>query len=196
MKGDHKSGKGFKGDILRQGSLRQTQGEAGQEGCKGEKEAHELEKKLEECGKQKEEYLKGWQRERADFLNYKKEEVEKISEMVKYAEVSFIFKIISILDNFYLAEKQLPEELKGNDNVKGLMQIGKQLEDSLKKYGVEQIECLNHKFDPQFHEALEMVEAHEGDKEKKDSGIIIEEVKKGYLMDGKIIRPSQVKVVK
>ncbi len=168
-------------------------------GCKGSKESASrrkevegAEKKLEECEKQKEEYLKGWQRERADFLNYKKEEAEKISEMVKYAEVGFIFKIIAILDNLYLAEKQLPAELKENDNVKGLMQIGKQLEDVLKKYGVEQIECANQKFNPQFHEALEMVE----DREKRESGTIIEEVKKGYLMGGKVIRPSKVKVIK
>jgi len=72
---------------------------------KGELTLEELKKKLEECQQLKEEYLAGWQRERADFLNYRKEEMERIGEIIKYADIGLISKILPILDNFEISEK-------------------------------------------------------------------------------------------
>jgi len=158
---------------------------------KKEENLEELKKKLEECTKLKDEYLAGWQRARADLLNYKKEELERIGELIKYADVGIISKILPILDNFEIAEKKLPENLKNDENIKGLLQIKNQLQDFLKSQGVEEIKCLGEKFDPNFHEIVEEVEAKE-----KESGIVLEEIQKGYLFHDRLLRPAKVKINK
>ena len=150
-----------------------------------------LQKQLEECQKQKEEYLNGWKRERADFINYKKEEMERIGELIKYANEELILKIIPILDNFDIAEKSLPENLKNDENVKGLIQIKQQLKDFLKSQGIEEIKSIGDKFNPNFQEVIEELEIKD-----KEKGIVVEEIKKGYKLNGKVIRPAKVKVVK
>ena len=90
---------------------------------KRELKLEDLKKKLEECQKEKDEYLAGWQRARADILNYKKEEMERIEEILKYAGEELILKILPILDNFDLIEKKLPDNLKEDVNVKGILQM-------------------------------------------------------------------------
>lgn len=154
----------------------------------GEKQ---LKKKLEECQRLKDEHLAGWQRERADFLNYKKGELERIGEILKYAATGLIFKFLPILDNLELAEKNLTKELKDDENVKGLLQIKAQFKDILKNQGIEEIESLGKKFDPNFHEVVEEIEIKD-----KESGVVIEEIQKGYQIHGKVLRPAKVKIVK
>lgn len=151
----------------------------------------ELKKKLEECQKQKEEYLLGWQRARADLLNYKKEEMERIGELIKYADTELILKILPILDNFDIVEKKLSENLKNDENVKGLLLIKNQILDFLKNQGVEEIKSVGKKFDPNFQEIVE-----EAEKEGVESGIVLEEIQKGYTIHGRLLRPAKVKVAK
>lgn len=151
----------------------------------------ELKKKLEECQKQKDEYLAGWQRARADFLNYKKEEIERIEKILKYAGVELILKFLPILDNFDLAEKKLPENLKTDINIKGILQLKNQILDFFKKQGVEKIKTVGKKFDLNFHEAIEEIK-----KGGIESGIILEEIQKGYTLHDKVLRPAKVKVAK
>lgn len=156
--------------------------------------SEELEKKLAEYQGQRDEYLAGWQRSRADFLNYKKEEVQRIGEILKYANEALILKVLPILDSFEKAEKAIPEDKK-DEYSKGFLQIKSQLEDILKSQGVGEIEALGKKFDPNFHEAVESASAPDGATADK-SGIIIEEVQKGYSLNGKVIRPTKVKINK
>jgi molecular chaperone GrpE len=171
-----------------------------------EKEIEELKKKLEECQKLKDEYLTGWQRERADFLNYKKGELERVGEILKYADVGLVLKILPILDNFEMAEKKLTENLKVDElrssspfadarvnaeNIKGLLQIKNQILDFLKNQGVEEIKSVGEKFDPNFQEIVEEVE-----KKDVESGTVLEEIQKGYKINGKLLRPAKVKVAK
>ena len=148
-------------------------------------------RELEECQKQKEEYLQGWQRARADLLNYKKEEMERIGELLKYAGEEYILRILPILDNFEMAERKILENLKSDENIKGILQIKTQLQDFLKDQGLEEIKSIGEKFNPNFHEAVEQIEMKD-----KESGIIIEEIQKGYKINGHLLRPAKVKVVK
>jgi len=164
---------------------------------KQKQDTEELKKELEDCQKKREEYLAGWQRSRADFLNYKKEEAARFKELLQYALEDIILEILLILDNFEKAAQQdfLTENLDGkekekiNQVIQGYLQIKTQLQDFLKCHGVEEIKSLGQKFDPNFHEVVE--EAAGG-----ESGIITEEVKKGYKLNGKVIRPAKVKVPK
>ena len=139
--------------------------------------------------KKEQEYLENWKRERAAFLNYKKEEAERVGEFVKFANQELILKILPILDNIYIAEKKLPGELKENLWVQGFLKIKTQILDFLENQEVKEMKCLGEKFDPNFQEAVEKIKA-----EGKEEGIIIEEIKKGYLLHGKVIRPAKVKI--
>ncbi len=148
-------------------------------------------KLLEECQKQSDEYLAGWQRARADFLNYKKDEIERMKQLLEYAGEEMILRILPILDNLELAEKHLPENLKQDQRVKGLLQIKKLFEDFLKNQGIEPIEAAGKKFDPARHEVVEEIEIKD-----KEPGIVAEEVQKGYLINQKLLRPTKVRITK
>ena len=150
----------------------------------------ELNKKIGELEKQKNEYLAGWQRARADFLNYKKEEMERVKGFLEYANEEFILKLMPILDNFTEAEKSIPEDKK-DDYLKGISQIKKQFEDFLKAQGLEEIKTIGEKFNPSVHEVVGEIETKDG-----VQGTIIEEVQKGYKISGRLLRPAKVKIVK
>ncbi len=138
----------------------------------------------------KNEYLENWKRERAAFLNYKKEEGERMERVIKFANQELILNILDILDNIYIAEEKLPKDLKGDEWVKGILNIKSQILEFLKNQGVEEIKCLKKEFDPNFHEAVEMAESD------SKPGIIIKEIKKGYILNGRVIRPAKVKIAK
>jgi molecular chaperone GrpE len=135
-----------------------------------------------------EEYLNGWKRERADFLNYKKDEAERISSLVKYANEDIIYKLIPILDNFNLAAKHLQDQ--------GFLQIKKQLEDLLVKEGIETIEVLGKPFDPNTMEILGETDRGPASIQTIQADTVAEEVQKGYTLNGKLIRPAKVKITK
>ena len=151
----------------------------------------DLKKLLEDCQKQRDEYLAGWQRARADFLNYKKEEIERFKNIIDIANEEMVLKILPLLDSFYLAEKNLDTNLQENPYVKGILQIKAQFEDFLKSQEVEPIETLGKKFDPQFQEVVEEIEIKD-----QEPGIAVEEIQKGYLIQGRLLRPAKVKVSK
>lgn len=151
----------------------------------------EVKKQLEEAKGKCEEYLNGWKRERADFLNYKKDEMERIGNLIKYANEEIILNIIPILDNICLAESHVPDELRDTNWLEGFSAIKKQLSDFLSKEGIEAIETFGKRFDPNFMEVVEEVKS-----EGEDSGVVVEESQKGYTMHGKLIRVAKVKVSK
>jgi len=158
-------------------------------------EKKELEKKIEECEKLKNEYLAGWQRERADFLNYKKEEIERMKSFLSYAAEEFVLKILPILDNFEIAIKESKniniKDEKTDKLIKGFLQVKQQITDFLKSQGVEEIKSVGEKFDPNLHEVVEEIESKD-----KQQGTIIEEIQKGYKINGRLLRPAKVKVAK
>jgi len=157
------------------------------------KKAHpeDSKEKLKRCEEMRNEYLAGWQRAKADLLNYKKDEAERVGKILKFSAEEMILGILPILDNFNLAEKGLSKELKENEHIKGILQIKKQFKEILRKQGVEEIKTINEKFDPNFHEAVEEIE-----KKGFEKGIIVEEIQKGYILNNKVIRPARVKVSK
>jgi molecular chaperone GrpE len=144
-------------------------------------------KELEECEKKKQEFFLGWQREKADFINYKKKEGERLMEIMEAMKEELLFKLLPVLDSFSLAEKTIPADEKENENVKGLLLIKKQLKEFLKSEGIEEIPCAKE-FDPRLHEAVGEVVS------ETEEGTIAEEVEKGYWLKDRVIRPAKVKV--
>ncbi|MDD3488077.1 MAG: nucleotide exchange factor GrpE [Candidatus Pacebacteria bacterium] len=153
-------------------------------------------KEIEKLKTEREEYLEGWQKERADFSNYKKGEEERFKEVRSFSNERLIKSLITILDSFNLAlqsfTRQAQEEEQNENYIKGIALIKSQLEDILQKEGVEII-IANPRdvFDPTYHEAIMEVE-----KEGFDSHVIVEMLEKGYLLNGKLIRPCRVLVAK
>ena len=151
-------------------------------------EETDITKKLEECEKKRDEYLSGWQRERADFQNYKKEEIKRGAEMRTYLQEGIIRDVLTVLDSFDIAFDFVPDDLKGHKWIHGTEQIRAQLFEVLRREGVEVIKTDGEMFNPEKHEAVEEVASD------KPEGTIIEEVQKGYILNGKVIRPARVKV--
>jgi molecular chaperone GrpE len=153
--------------------------------------AKEFQSMLMDLENKNKELFAGWQRTEADFINYKKKETERLGELSAHLKERMFEDLLPIMDNFSLAERMIPEEKKSDNNIKGLLMIKKQLDEFIRSIGIEEIDSLGQQFDPEYDEAVEEVEGIEG-----ESGTVIEEVQKGYLLNGKVLRPSKVKIVK
>ena len=172
-------------------TIMETTDQEKQEEKQDKKDVLPVEEQLAECAALRDEYLNGWKRAKADLINYKKEESERAREVGAYMRQSFIYQLLPMLDNLEMTVKRMPQDLLENANVKGLLAVKTQLEDFLKANGVTPVESVGKKFDPNFHEIFQAV-----DVEGQDPGKIIEEVSKGYMSDGHLMRPAKVKVVK
>lgn len=146
--------------------------------------------KTEELEKKIEELTNDLIRTRADFENYRKR-VESEKEQAKVvAKSAIISKLLPIIDDIELAISYAPENLKDNPWVKGVNKLSLKLETSLSNLGVKTIDAKsNTTFDPKLHDAISMDDSSEGEEE-----IILEELRKGYLYNDAVIRPSMVKV--
>lgn len=147
-------------------------------------------KKLREELKQREaakrEYLEGWQRAKADLINYKKDEARRFDEFLKFAAEGLIAEIVPALDSFDLAlAHEMPKEVE-----RGIVMIRSQLEDTLRRRGLTVLQPLGQKFDPAYHESLGEMET-EG-----EEGVVAEVLQPGYLLQGKLLRPARVKITK
>lgn len=141
---------------------------------------------LGEAERKRDEYLAGWQRAKADFINYKKEESERVSQVVRYSTEDLIGELIVVLDNFDLAIATL--EKQGSLD-KGIYMIRSQLLDMLKKRGLEKIVIQpGSPFDPLVSETISEVDSEMAE------GMVVEEVGSGYRLHDKVLRPARVTV--
>ncbi|MCG2689869.1 nucleotide exchange factor GrpE [Candidatus Parcubacteria bacterium] len=145
------------------------------------------------------EYLNGWKRCLADFENYKKDELGRREKIKWQNKAEVCLEVIKVLDNFQRMNTCLPSELCENEWVKGVLMVENQLVSSLKEVGLEEIKAQGEKFNPEFHEALEVVEKTTIENEDEASDVsetILEVLEKGWLLDGKVLKPSKVKIIK
>jgi len=151
------------------------------------KQTENIKHKLEECEKLKNEYLAGWQRAKADFLNYKKKEEERMERVRELTKEKILLEFLKVLDNL----ERAIEVAEDSELLKGIEQIISQFRKTLQQEGVVEIEAKGKDFDPNFHEAVVEVKV-----ENEDSGKVVEVLEKGYLMNGQLLRPAKVKVSK
>ena len=145
----------------------------------------ELEKCRGEAKDNHEKYL----RLAADFDNYRKRVIREKEELTKYANEKLIRDILPIVDNLERALDHASNSVDFNAFVEGLKLIDGQLRAALTKHGVERIEVAGSDFDPNFHEAVMQVESPAHDYNK-----VVEEYEHGYLLNGRLLRPSKVSV--
>ena len=144
---------------------------------------------LEKLTKERDDYLAGWQRAKADLSNYKKDELKRLEEIARFANAEIILDLIRVLDSFELGLSAME---RMGEVEKGIYIIRGQLEDTLKKYGLERIEVKEvAPFDPGLQEAVASV-----DGEEAQDGHIAGEVERGYLLHGRVLRAPKVKVYK
>lgn len=129
-----------------------------------------------------------YKRLQADFTNFRRRNEKEREELSNVVLQGLIKDLLPIIDNFDRA--LAVEGVAGTPLHDGISMVYNQLMESLKKNGLEQIKATGEKFDPNFHQAVMRVQ----DPEKEDD-IIEEELQKGYMVQGRVIRPSMVKVV-
>lgn len=151
----------------------------------------DLREKLKKALAEKQEYLLGWQRSKADFVNARKREEESRKELLKYANEGLILELIPALDSFTMAfaNKEAWEKVDKNWR-SGVEYIYSQLKGALEANGLKELSPLNEVFDPMKHNAIESITVTEKNQDHK----VIEVVQKGYELAGKIIRPANVKI--
>lgn len=140
-------------------------------------------------GRREQEYLTGWQRERAELENLQKRLAQERVALKNQAEASVVRSLLGLADNFRAVVQHAPEHLQDNNWATGVIHVARQFEQLLAEYGVSKIEPANAEFDPTLHEAVETVT----NKQLK-SGIVVEVIQPGYKMGENIIRPAKVKV--
>ncbi len=144
-----------------------------------------LQKELEDFKKQAEEYLNGWKRSKADFINREKEIERERDGWIKFANLNFALALLPFVDSFHAALASMPKELGELEWASGFRQLANQLEEVLKTAGVEAVSSPTHQFNPEIHECV-------GTEKGEIKGVILKEVQKGFMLNGKILRPAKV----
>jgi molecular chaperone GrpE len=152
-------------------------------------EIEELKAKLEDKTRQCEEYLNVVQRTAAEFDNYKKRSIKEKEALSLDVSIDTVNTFLPVVDNLERALKAA-EEMAKNPLKDGVELVMRQLKECLEKIGVEPIIAVNTTFDPELHNAV----MHVTDDENGEN-VVIEEFQKGYVMKGKVVRHSMVKVV-
>lgn len=151
----------------------------------------ELKIELEKANQQAAENFEGWQRERADFLNYKKR-IERDQITTLQAMKGDIYKkFLDVLDDLERALKAKPANGDGVAWAEGIECIYRKLLNSLEANGVTQMDAENKEFDPNLHEAITHEESPD-----HESGQIIEVIEQGYILGDRVIRPARVRVAR
>ena len=130
--------------------------------------------------------LAGWQRNQADFVNYKRRSEQERVETSKFANATLILNLLPVLDDLDRAFSSIPPRLAKLPWVDGIRLIERKLQTNLEAQGLSQIEAQKKPFDPNLHEAVRYDDGKEG--------MVIEELQKGYKLHDRAIRPSMVVV--
>jgi molecular chaperone GrpE len=128
-------------------------------------------------------------RSQADFENYKKRCAREKEEAIKYANTSLLEKLVAIVDNFELGLAAARAEGATSPIYSGMSLVLKQLNDFLADNGLQPIEAVGQKFDPNLHEAI----AHESSADVPE-GLVIRQTRRGYRFKDRLLRPSSVVV--
>lgn len=150
----------------------------------------DLEKEMENIKQEKQVIYEKMLRLQAEFDNFKKRSQKEKQAERKYKSQDLATELLPAMDNFERA-LQVESTEETASIIDGITMINKQLQEALKSQGIEEIETVNKRFDPNLHHAIMQIED-----EELESNIIVEELQKGYILEDRVIRPSMVKVNK
>lgn len=153
-----------------------------QSNYKNKRALEDLKKELHFTAKQAEQYLEGWQRERARFENFQKD-LERQKQLIRKAIMQEVAEqVLPVLDNFEQAQKFLDKDKQKDEWISGILQVRAQLAGALEKLGLQKIEVRpGDRFDPAVHEAM------------GGQGEYVDKLMQaGYFFEGGLIRPAKV----
>lgn len=141
--------------------------------------------------KEKQEYLTGWQKERADFLNYKKQEEDRRNSFSENIKESVLVSFLSVADSFDMAfaNKEVWEKVDLSWR-KGVEYIYSQINAVFEEYGIKSLGEVGEVFDPNIHQSVEMIDTEK----KEDDHRVAKVIQKGYKLGERVIRPARVNV--
>jgi molecular chaperone GrpE len=151
---------------------------------------HKLREELKKCHSEKEEYLTGWQRTKADMVNARKLADAEFVEKVRDANRALILSLVPVIDSFEMAMKGAAWDTLDQSWRSGAEGIYAQLCAVLKSYGAESYDPAGTPFDPHHHEPLRMVTPPPN----VAPHTVVETFQRGYTLHGKVIRPAKVSV--
>lgn len=146
---------------------------------------------LKQAKKEKEEYLTGWQKERADFANYKKQEDDRKGVFSEAMRERILTRFLTVIDSFNMAfaNKEAWEKVDATWR-KGVEYIYAQMNGIFEEYGVKPIGEEGEAFDPNIHQSIDMVATDQKDLDHK----VAEVVQKGYKLGERVMRAARVNV--
>ena len=150
----------------------------------------QLTKKLALCEAERDEYLEGWKRNKADLANFKRETEERQKELANFAIIRLLEELIPVLDSFELATNNASWATVDEGWRTGVTHIQSQVISTLNNYGLAECGAEGDKFDPKYHEVTDTQEVESADKDN----IIINVKQKGYKLRDRVIRPAKVVV--
>lgn len=164
--------------------------EVSDEDNKKEKDGFFKKKKKDKKDEQIEDLSDRLKRQMAEFDNFRKRTEKEKTQMFDMGARTIIEKILPVVDNFERGLAALSEDEKENAFVDGMDKVYKQLLTELDAAGVKPIEAVGKEFDPEFHNAVMQVESDE-----YESGVVAQELQKGYMYKDSVVRHSMVAVV-
>lgn len=144
----------------------------------------------------KEEAERNWQQflhAAADLENYKKQAARQREDAVQRVRASLLAVVLAVVDNLERALDHATREEGGEAIVEGIRMTHRHIIDLLANMGVRPMETQGQPFDPKFHEAIDVTDSHAAG---AASGTVVDEVQKGYLLNGEVLRPARVRVAK
>ncbi len=156
---------------------------------KASKKQARLDKKAEGAKEQIAQLEDKVKRQLAEFENFRNRTEKEKQAMFETGAKSVIEKILPVVDNFERGLATVPEEKKEDPFVDGMNRIYRQLLTELENIGVKPIEALGQEFDPNLHNAVMQVES-----EEYESGVVAQELQKGYTYRDSVVRHSMVAV--
>ena len=153
----------------------------------GEATPDEAEKHKKEAAENYDKYLRIY----AEFENYKKRMARERSDLLQYGNENLIKDLLPVLDSLGRALEHARTSEDFSSFIEGIRLVEKQFLGALENNGVKPIEARGEPFDPNFHEALFQVNTSEGENQR-----VVDELEKGYLLNGRLLRPSKVSVSK
>ncbi|MEK7080877.1 MAG: nucleotide exchange factor GrpE [Patescibacteria group bacterium] len=150
-----------------------------------------LRNSLKQATKEKEEYLTGWQKERAEFANYRKQEDERKMHFSESVRERILTRFLSVIDSFNMAftNKEAWEKVDENWR-KGVEHIYTQMNTIFEEYGVKAVGEVGEIFDPNIHQSIDTIETDKKEQEHTVANVI----QKGYKLGERVIRPARVNV--
>ena len=149
-------------------------------------ELEQLKKELEVIKKERDEYLSGWQRARADAINERDSLQKQTTDSIRESIFYFIEEFIPSIDSMDKAIEQADDETFK----KGLIYVREGIQQLFKKYGVIAEYPINESFDPEKHSSIGSISVDEKEKDNH----VVEVIRTGYYCEGRVIRPAEVKV--